>query len=221
MGKLNNGMNGVLQGKVGAVIGSSWKGIPYVKGPYKKRTKKAGMGERANRSKFAVAQFWLRPLLGFVRQGFKGYSATCEGFAAAKSWLLLHAFEGVAPGFSINPALMQVSYGDLPLSPGIAVEKAADGALRFSWDTARVEDTSPYDQVMLLAYDIEHGMAFGNVTGAFRGAGADVLAMPDTPGRIYHLYLAFTAADRSRQSHSVYLGVVGGNLPPKGLVQGL
>lgn len=37
MGQLTHGINGPVKGKVGAIIGSSWKGIPYVKGPYKKR----------------------------------------------------------------------------------------------------------------------------------------------------------------------------------------
>lgn len=40
MGKLINGIYGLFEGKVGAVVGSSWKGIPYIKSAYKQRTKK-------------------------------------------------------------------------------------------------------------------------------------------------------------------------------------
>ncbi|AXY76818.1 hypothetical protein D3H65_23720 [Paraflavitalea soli] len=208
MGRLINGINGPIQGKVGAVIGSNWKGIPYVKGPYKERTTNVSKKEKANRGKFAMAQFWLKPLLPFVREGFKGYSATSEGFVAAKSWLLLHAFEGVAPAITINPALVKLSHGDLPLSDGIAVEKTAPGVLLFTWDTAPVEGGSSYDQVMLLAYDIDHTVAYYITTGQFRSTGTDVLNIPITKGRTWHLYLAFTAADRSMQSHSVYLGAI-------------
>jgi hypothetical protein len=208
MGKLIHGINGPVQGKVGSVIGSSWKGIPYVKGPYKKRTEKTSAKELANRHKFGVAQAWLQPVLNFVRQGFKGYSPTSEGFVAAKSWLLKYSFEGEGLGAYINPALAQLSFGDLPLSPDITVELTEAGELLFTWSTAPVEGSSAKDQVMLLAYDIENKFVAGTITGQFRNVGADRLVIRKTKGYTYHLYMAFTADDRSRQSHSVYLGAI-------------
>jgi len=60
MGRFTNGINSPIQGKVGTVVGSSWKGIPYVKSAYKKRTKKISKKEAGNRSKFGEAQFWLK-----------------------------------------------------------------------------------------------------------------------------------------------------------------
>jgi len=127
---------------------------------------------------------------------------------AAMSWNLLNAFESKDPNARVNPALMRVSYGTLPRSNNIAVEKASAGELLFTWDATRIPDSNPYDQVMLLAYDCEHATAYFNTTGQFRNTGMDVLNIPATKGRTYHLYLAFTAADRSRQSHSVYLGTI-------------
>src|SRR5882724_11616532 len=112
MGKFINGINGPVKGKVGTLIGSSWKGIPYVKGPYKKRTKRISKDEKANRSKFGLSQFWLHPILDFMREGFRGYSPTVEGFLAAKSWLLKNAIKEDKDGFSVDPALMRVSFGD-------------------------------------------------------------------------------------------------------------
>jgi len=208
MGRLLSGINGPVQGKIGTVIGSSWKGIPYLKGPYKKRTTKVRKGEAANRSKFAMAHYWLRPLLDFVRVGFRGYTPTVEGFNAAKSLLLLHAFEGVLPDRYINPALVLVSAGALPLSNDMAVEKTSAGRLQFTWDPAWVQGGHSKDQVMMLAYDIEHSKAYFTTVGQFRDVGADVLNTNPTPGRTYHLYCAFSAADRSRQSNSVYMGAI-------------
>ncbi|WP_315818790.1 DUF6266 family protein [Paraflavitalea speifideaquila] len=164
--------------------------------------------EKANRSKFGMAQYWLKPILDFVRQGFKGYSPTVEGFVAAKSWLLKNAFEGTGATLSINPALVKVSHGELPLSGNITAEKNGTDELLFSWDTEPVEGGSPYDQVMMLAYDPKHEVAYSNITGQFRNTGSDTLKIHKTPGRTYHLYLAFTAADRTSQSDSVYLGTM-------------
>ena len=208
MGKLINGINGPFLGKVGTGIGSSWKGIPYIKGPYKKRTGKASEGEKGNRNKFGMAQRWLQPALHFVREGFKNYSPTVDGFLAAKSWLLLHSFEGIQPDISINPALVKLSHGSLPLSANIHAEKKNGSQLQFSWNPAKIEDGHPKDQVMLMAYDIYHRNATIIIPGQFRETGVDSMQLPPQEMRTYHIYLAFVAQDRSRQSNSVYLGAM-------------
>ncbi|MBS1564758.1 MAG: hypothetical protein JST39_10230 [Bacteroidetes bacterium] len=208
MAKFNHGLNGPIKGKAGTIIGSSWRGIPYLKGPYTKRTAPAREGEASNRSRFAVAQYWLKPLTKFVREGFRNGGAVVQGFIAAKSYLLRNAIEESATGWEINPALVHVSAGDLPLSPGISVSRTAAGRLSFVWNAGPIQGADPSDQVMMLAYDIDHRHAYHNLHGQFRSTGADVLATDPTPGKSYHIYCAFTAADRSRQSDSVYLGMV-------------
>jgi hypothetical protein len=208
MGKLINGINGPIQGTVGTVVGSSWKGVPYLKAKYKKRKKKITPNEKGNRNKFADSQFWLQPVLGFVREGFKGYTERVEGFIAAKSYLSKNAFEGEAPNIRINPALVQVSFGSLPLSNDITVERLGEWQLQFSWDPADVDGGHRHDQVMMLAYDIENKHAYSTTTGQFRNAGSDTLNIPPVKGRTYHLYCAFNGVDRKSQSHSVYLGAI-------------
>lgn len=208
MARLIHGINGSVQGRLGNLVGSSWNGIPYVKTRPKKRTGKPRKAEKANRSKFAMAHRWLQPLLPFVREGYKGYSTTVYGFNAAKSHLLLNAFEGADNNIAINPSLVKVSHGTLPLSDNITVERSGNYALLFTWDTLAVPDGSKSDQVMLLAYDIDNRIAEYNLTGQFRSNGSDTLQLSNKKGRTYHIYFAFTAADRSRQSDSVYLGSI-------------
>jgi len=209
MAKLINGINGDIRGTVGSVVGSSWKGEPHIKKKYKNRTKKITPKEKGNRNKFADSQFWLKPLLDFVRVGFKGYTKRVEGFSAAKSYLSRNAFEGEQPHVRINPALVKVSFGDLPLSNDLAVALTAPGQLTFTWDPAMVNDTAPEDQVMMLAYNIEDKKAYYTTTGQFRSTGADTLQITDTTQkRTYHLYMAFNGYDRMRRSDSVYLGAM-------------
>lgn len=205
MGRIMNGLQGPVVGTVGNIIGSSWKGVPYIKSRYKKRTK-ATKEEAANRQRFAMAQRWLKPLLEYVRAGFKGYTPTVEGFIAAKSHLMRNAMDGLR----IDPALVLVSHGELPLAGDIAVGKTTGRRLQFTWDPrpSPTVEAHPRDQVMLLAYDIDHGAAFYTTTGQFRSAGEDFLDVDGRKGRTYHLYFAFTAHDRSRQSNSAYLGTV-------------
>ena len=205
MGKLLGGVNGQIQGKVGTMIGSSRNGIPYVKGPYKNRTATVSKKELLNRKKFAAAQAWLSPLLEFVREGFRGYSQRSQGFVAAKSWLLKNGFTGQGEDLRIDPALVKVSSGDLPNPQDIAVAFTETGNLKFTWNPAHVE-LQDSDQIMMLAYDVERAFAFLNTTGQLRSTGVDILKMDQTNGKNFHVYAAFNAADRSRQSDSVYLG---------------
>jgi hypothetical protein len=205
MARISKGIMGGLSGRIGPVIASSWKGIPYLKSEHSKRTKKISAKEKANRQRFKAAQEWLTPLLEFVRQGFKGYSPTVEGFIAAKSYLMKNALG--ADG-SIDPALMKVSSGKLSLSENINVKAARDGVLQFTWDTGDVKDGYGIDQVMLLGYDIKNEIALYTIAGEFRKTGSAVLKVPRRKGGSIHVYLAFVAYDRSRQSDSVYLGEI-------------
>jgi len=207
MGRLLSGLNSHFVGKVGTVIGSSINGRPYIKGPYKKRKTEPGEAELANRAKFKMAQEWLKPIKTFLRTGFKGYSEKCQGFVAAKSFLLRNAFEGAQPDISIDPSLVKVSYGSLPSSVNVSVVKVDSETLQFTWDTSFPEGAHADDQVMLLAYSPYTDWHWDTVTGQFRHVGTTTLKVMAV-GITLHIYLAFVAHDRSRQSDSIYLGAI-------------
>jgi hypothetical protein len=152
------------------------------------------------------------PLKVFVREGFSGfvYKTESQGCVAAYSYLIANALVGEKPNQKIDPALMQVSYGSLPLPNNITVEISSSRMLKFTWDKAYVEDGSKSeDQIMVLAYDVEHAKAAMNITGQFRSVGEEYLdVLLSWEERTFHIYAAFVAADRTRRSHSVYLGTV-------------
>lgn len=221
MARIFNGITGQFQGTVGTVVGATWKGIPYMRSRPKKRTGVVSKKESANRNKFAMAHTWLQPLTYFLREGFKGYTPTVEGFLAAKSYLLKNAFEGEGENLVINPAKVKVSYGDLPLPDNITVKVIGPNQVQFSWDTGTLHSNNRYDQAMVLAYDIDaestrfqQRIALFELTGQFRSTGAHILNIsPRDPEKedsvgTYHCYIAFVSADRTRRSDSVYLGTV-------------
>jgi hypothetical protein len=63
---------------------------------------------------------------------------------------------------------------------------------------------------MLLAYGAagDDSSVVSDIPGQFRETGAGSLRLPEGKKMTYHIYLAFLAYDRSRQSDSVYLGAV-------------
>lgn len=210
MGKLIGGLNGPFIGKVGDVIGSSRNGVPYMKGPYKSRTKSISEKEIFNRRKFAAAQLWLKPLLPVVRIGFNGISRSSGGFISAKSYLMRNALKTEGQEIIVDPELVKVSSGDLPMAENVSFSRSGLNELTFTWNSEGLISSFDRDQVMMIAYNIEGNQISYNLTGQFRSVGADVLPLKLDliPGSVFHIYVAFVASDRSRQSDSLYLGEV-------------
>ena len=210
MGRLLNGILGPFTGTVATVIGSSRRGIPYTKGRHRARTKNVSESELQNRYKFKVAQAWLKPLVDVVRLGFKNYSAKSQGFVSAKSYLYKHVLKEEDGTVIIDPSLMKVSFGSLPISENAAVSITGPYELTFTWDADSVPAKYKMDQVLMAAYNIGEANVSCVLTGQFRSVGKDILPLSQEykPGATLHVYIAFIAADRSRQSDSVYLGEV-------------
>lgn len=209
MAKFNDGINGPFKGKVGTVVGATWKGIHYMRSLPKKRTSAPTRGEQANRKKWALSQSWLQPITEFVRIGWKGYSQKSEGFIAAKSYLMKNAFEEVAGEAIINPALVKLSWGDLPLPETIEATQLEKTVVQFTWDVAfDHEKANKGDQIMMLAYNYEKKAVILDVMGQLRKNGSDMLNLKVGNPGTYHLYAAFISYDRTRQSDSVYLGSI-------------
>lgn len=207
MARLNNGVYGPLSGTLGPLIAATWKGQQYFRTRPRKRSKKRRVNEKRNQDKFSQAHYWLQPLLDFVRVGFRGYSPTVEGFNAAKSFCLKNAFTGEAAKQKIDPSLVQVSYGDLPLPSNVKMKRSGDYLLQFTWDKKN-NGGNNYDQAMLLAYDCKTGHMAMQLPGQFRSSGGDQLNLAPVKKQNYHVYIGFVAHDRSGQSNSVYLGMV-------------
>lgn len=207
MAKIKQGPNGPVSGKVGNLVYSSWHGISYVKKAPVRRARPT-KNEQSNWNLFAWTQNWLQPLQPFFKVGFKNYKPTVHGINAAKSYLYKHALTKDGENSSIDPALMQVSYGSLGLAENIQMELLPGNELRFTWDPASGKDKAPNDQVMLLAYNVEAGKAAMIVEGQFRKTGSDSLYLAHHKKGTFHIYVSFVASDRSRQSHSIYLGSI-------------
>jgi hypothetical protein len=103
----------------------------------------------------------------------------------------------------VNPALVKVSFGEIPLPQSIVVTKVDNEQIEFAWDS-KTYSGYLYDQAMMLAYNIDKRRSYAITTGPFRKEGKGSLKISESG--TYHLYLAFVASDRSKQSNSVYLG---------------
>lgn len=207
MARRKNGSNGPMTGKVGNKVLSTWNGIEIIKNA---PVRTAPFTEKQKQAQFIfkLTQEWISPIMPYLKIGFKGYTRTNQGVTAAKSYLTHNALTRAGYESSIDPSKMLVSYGDLPLSGNNAVELTPEKRLVFSWDPALSQGMSPRDQALLLAYNVEKADAVSNLGDHFRREGTASISLAHKKPGDYHVYLAFVAEDRSRQSNSVYLGEV-------------
>jgi hypothetical protein len=203
MGKYLQGIIGAFSGKIGPVIGSSRNGVPYMKGRGNPRTGPVPEKEAENRNKFSTGHAWLKPLLVVLRVGFHNYSRITYGYNAAKSYNFKHAMENGA----MIPARVKVSFGDLPLPENLTATLESFDTFRFDWSTEYTEPASRKDQIMVLVYHPESKTAIYEIHGSFRQSGSQTFNVSSGfKGKTVHVYAAFIAADRTRQSDSIYLG---------------
>ena len=106
----------------------------------------------------------------------------------------------------IDPALVKISHGNLPLPANIECVVQQSNIFRISWTPSY---TNGYDQLMVLAYDIENGRAEGKIYGNDRMNGEQLVPVLAPVGKNFHIYIGFISGDRSRQSDSMYMGKYG------------
>ena len=83
MGKINLGILGSFSGKVGNVVGGSWKGISYMRAKASSVSNPRTDGQMGQRSKFALVLGILKPMTGFIRVGYKRFTIKQTAFNAA------------------------------------------------------------------------------------------------------------------------------------------
>ena len=205
MGKLYQGILGGISGKVGNVIGSSWKGIPVIKARPLSVANPRSAGQVAQRGKLSNVVAFAKPLLSSVLKPL------WDRFAQQQSGY--NAFIG--ENIDLFASSMPSPASDLVVSKGkrgatsILSVAGIDGASTstISWENdsgvgLKLDSDEAY--VVLVNEDLElvKGFAPGNVR-------SDTSAMVDldqnfTTGQVLHAYLSFRRTDGTVVSDNSY-----------------
>lgn len=206
MARITNGVLGGFSGKVGPVVGYTLYGIDRMRS-LPERMAPPTANELKNRSRFKLVQEVLNAIKGLVVVGFKDYWTKSGGMRAALSYNRQFALKTSGGEDYIDPASFRISGGNLAGLAAATVVQETEELLRFNWDPSLVEGGTSYDQVMLLAIDMQGRKASFQSTGNFRSTGTDVLIISeDLIGKEVDIYVGVVAKDRCNQSESQYLG---------------
>ena len=209
MGTIRKGVLGGFSGKVGTVVGSSWKGVSFMRSIPGKVKDPRTLLQLNQRSKFALTINFLKPMNALLRSGWKLYAHGQSAMNAAVSYTHANAITGTYPDYSIDPAKVLISCGGLT---GVfnATATAASGAIEFKWDNnSGVNDAKQTDKALIAVVNPVKGEVITDSAGADRMAGTQSIAMPARwTGDTVETYLGFISEDGKEVANSVYLGSI-------------
>ena len=128
MGTIKKGILGAFSGKVGNVVGASWKGIAYMRSLPAHVKNPRTLAQRTQRSKFSLALEVIQPLLPVIKQGWKLHANKQSAFNAAMSYTIFNAILGEYPDYSVDYSKLIISRGNLTGAADFAATPSANGA---------------------------------------------------------------------------------------------
>jgi len=208
MAKFINGANGTFSGKVGSVIGASWRGIHYLRGLAKKSKVPPTEAQIAQRLRFALITKFLSPLLGILSVGFRNVRRlTAAQFSMAVKRNIEQAVIGAAPDFELDFPAITLSEGGLYIPLTSAME-VAEGTITLTWDPAPNQfGGASTDVAYIVVYNAERQLFITTDTPATRANGSAVVDVPAPfAGQSGHAWMFFASFDGKKVSGTVYLG---------------
>ncbi|MBO7625641.1 MAG: hypothetical protein J6S82_10140 [Bacteroidales bacterium] len=208
MGTIKQGILGGFSGKVGTVVGGSWKGITYMRSMPESVANPRTEKQQKQRSKFSLVQSFLRPIMPVIRIGYRGMADRQTAYNAATSHILKNAITGTYPNFTISYPNVLIAKGGLPNVSGTAAKNG--GNIVFTWTNNSGEGAAlATDVAYAVVYNASRNeAACSNEAVSSAGTVSVAVQAGWVTGNKLEAYLFLTSADESEVSTSVFLGEI-------------
>lgn len=153
MGKIKQGILGGFSGKVGPVIGSSWKGKAVMKGRALSFNDADSEAQRRQRQKFQIMVHWIFACTSFIRRGFHGSANGMTEVNACVSYNIQNAVSGTYPNQTVDFSKTKVAAGSLEgvMDPAKTYD---DYTITFTWtDNSGLGNADRYDNIYACVYN--------------------------------------------------------------------
>ena len=212
MARLNRGPNGPPSGKFGSVIGSSWRGIYYIKGLQKISKKERSPLQIAQQNKFATVVKFLAPIKSLLDMGFSRINpGGATGYNMAISYTIQNCVKGTDPDYELDYSSIVLCTKGKLTAPEINSMELNEMTLSVRWKTESNKYSSASDKPFLLIYFPKSGEIASPSKNFSRGDGELTYEFSDWHiGTVAHLYLYFVSFEfaKNHWSDSVYAGAV-------------
>lgn len=206
MATIKDGINGPFKGKVGSVIGSSWRKIPYMKGMRKVKSTKAKPSEKqaAQHYRFKLLNEFFKSIAPVLDIGFHTLTSRATGKNAAFSYNYDHAFVEDGDQIRLNYPALKFSHGSLYTAGAEEARATAEG-FEIQWDPKTYGVGGAMDDVgYAIAYSVSLHMFMTGRALRYEG-GVFVPFEEGVRGNEVHLWLFFADSKGKQVSRTEYL----------------
>lgn len=206
MAKFENGILGKLSGKLGNVVLSSWKGIPYIRSMPAENTSNTP-AQQKQRTKFSLVVAFVNSIHPVINAGFKYNTEQMTEMNSATSYLMKRSIKMDEKGLPrLHFPWVMVARGMLGEPLNAAAERTAE-SIKFTWTFDEAQPAARADdKIIVLAYIPAFEQAYERLSEVT--SHSLCRPVPGAGDQPLELYLAFAAADGNDACDSVYLGTV-------------
>lgn len=210
MGLYKQGILGSFMGKIGSVIGSSWRGIHYMRVVPAYVSNPQTPAQTMQRAKFALAFEFLKPIIAFLRISFKHAAVEMSEINAAMSHAILNAIDGEYPDFVVDPENILVSTGPLMAVSAATATAVTSAGVEVTWeDNSGTGNAQAGDIATLCVVNPEKEDIDVLMEAGVRSDGTAEIEVPESYiGDTVHVYLCFNTAEDGDWANSVFAGTV-------------
>ena len=205
MGKIKQGILGGFSGKVGPVIGSSWKGKAVMKARALSFDDANSEAQRRQRQKFQIMVDWIFRCTGFIRRGFHGAAQEMTEVNACVSYNIQNAVSGTYPNQMVDFTKTLVAKGSLE---GImdAAKAYDDYTITMTWtDNSGLGNADRTDSIYGCVYNKTKKQSIYKLLGA-RSTRTGTIDIPALWASDTVEVWMFAQHGEGETSNSVYLG---------------
>ena len=209
MGKITNGILGAFSGRVGQVIGASWKGIDYMRSLPNPSSKPRTDAQKAQTSKMSLFRGFLLGIDKMVEKYFQNFAAYTE-MNGALSYNMKFAVGGSYPNLVVDfPGLVNAKGELLSCWNPKGLSKATN-TVTVSWKNRPYSNMSAAEDIIsVVMYSTQKKQFHIFESVAIRSDKSVTLALPEgETSKFLHCYLNFYSENLKISSTNEYLGEV-------------
>lgn len=210
MGTYNKGILGPFSGKVGTVVGASWRGKDVMRSLPKKTDRTPTEVQLQQRLKFTTVSDFLTPISNVISLYFGSGSGELTRRNQAMSYHMKEAVVFNDPDFEILYNKVQISKGDLTGVQNPTVAASGTNKLTYGWeDNSGQGAAKATDKLVVVVYAPNEKLYFTSLDAGERdGVSVEVQLPAFFNGLVVQSWITFAAADGKAYATSVYMGAV-------------
>ncbi len=210
MGTYNKGIIGAFSGKVGPVVGASWRGKEILRSLPKKSNRIATPEQALHRMKFTAVISFLNPIHPIISRYYGNNQGEKSRINRAMSYHMKEVVQYADPEYTFAYNKVQVSKGYLPGIEGGTVASSIANTLTFSWnDNSGQGEAQATDALVVAVYEPSSKQWVYSLSVANRNTTTGSLVLPPTfNGTTVEVWVLFASVDEKKYATSTYLGNV-------------